>query len=63
MPGCHILVEALDGIGTRELAELLVHVVCSRTRVVTKPYTEVLDFQWLLFMNLRGPHRARDEKT
>ena len=52
MPGSHILVEALDSVGTREFTELLVHVVCTRTRVVAEPDTEVLDLQMLLFMDL-----------
>jgi len=51
MPGSHVLVEALDGICTRELAVLLVHVMCTRTRVVANPDTEVLDLQGLLFVN------------
>lgn len=54
VPSGHILVHALDGICTRQLAELLVHVVGSRTRVVAQPDAKVLDFQWLLFMNLCG---------
>jgi hypothetical protein len=53
MPGSHILVEAPDGIRTCELAVFLVHVVCTRTRVVANPDTEVLDLQWLLFVNLQ----------
>jgi len=53
MPGGHILIEALDGIRARELAVLLVHVMCTRARVVTDPDTEVLDFQRLLFVNLQ----------
>jgi len=51
MPGSHILVEAPDGIRTCELTVFLVHVVCTRTRVVANPDTEVLDLQWLLFVN------------
>ena len=54
MPGCHILVEALDGIGTREFAELLVHVVGSGTRVVAEPDAEVLHLERLLLADLHG---------
>jgi hypothetical protein len=52
MPGSHVLVKALDCISTGEVAELLVHVVGSGTRVVTEPDTEVLDLQRLGLMNL-----------
>lgn len=52
VPCSHVLVEALDCIGTGEFAELLVHVVGSRARVVAEPDTEVLDFQRLGLMNL-----------
>ena len=59
VPGGHVLVEALDGISTAEVAELLVHVVGTRSRVVAKPDTEVLDLQGLLFVDLRGqPYAA-----
>jgi len=51
MPGCHVLVKALDCISAGEITELLVHVVGSRARVVTEPDTEVLDLQRLGFMN------------
>ena len=57
MPGRHILVKALHGIGTGEITELLVHVVRSRTRVVSQPDAEVLDLQRLLFMDLSGEER------
>ena len=50
--GSHVLVEALYGISTSEFTELLVHVVGSRTRVITKPDAEVLDLQRFLLMNL-----------
>ena len=43
VPGSHILIEALDGICTCELAIFLVHVVCPRAGIVTEPDTEVLD--------------------
>jgi hypothetical protein len=50
--GSHVLVKRLDSVGTRELTELLVHVVGTRARVVTDPHAEVLDLQGLLLMNL-----------
>jgi len=31
VPSSHVLVEALDSIGTRELTEFLVHVMCTGT--------------------------------
>ena len=48
----HILVEGLDGVGTAELTELLVHVVGAATGVVADPDAEVLDLQGLLLLNL-----------
>ena len=35
MAGGHVLIEALDSIGTAEFTELLVHVVRARTRIVS----------------------------
>lgn len=59
VPRSHVLVEGLDGIGTAELTELLVHVVCSGARVVAEPDTEVLNLERLLFVDLRGqPYAA-----
>ena len=52
--GSHVLVEALYGISTSEFTELLVHVVGAGARVVTETDAEVIDLQWLLFVNLRG---------
>ena len=52
----HVLVQRLDGIRPRKLAELLVHVVRARTRIVTQPDTKVLDFQRFLFMDLEKKH-------
>lgn len=57
----HILVEGLDGISTREFTELLVHVVCARTRVVTEPDAEVLRLQRLLLVDLEKARR--EQKT
>jgi len=52
VPSSHVLVEAPDGIGTRQFAEFLVHIVCAGTRVITEPDAEVLDLHRLLFVNL-----------
>ena len=52
VPCSHILVEGLDGIGTGELTELLVHVVRAGARVVAEPDTEVLDLERLLLVDL-----------
>lgn len=52
MPGGHVLVEGLDGVGAAELTELLVHVVCTRTGVITDPDTEVLDLEGPLLRDL-----------
>jgi hypothetical protein len=54
MPSSHILIEALDGIRTCQLTVFLVHVMCTRTRVVTEPDTEVLDLQRFLFVDLKN---------
>ena len=48
MPRSHILVEALHSIDSAEFTELLVHVVCAGTRIVSEPDTKVLDFQGFL---------------
>jgi hypothetical protein len=52
MPGRHILVERLDSSRTGELTILLVHIVCSRARIVANPDTKVLDLQWPLLRDL-----------
>lgn len=52
--GGHVLVEGLDGGGTREFTELLVQVVRARTRVVTEPDTKVLDLEGLLLVDLQS---------
>ena len=48
----HVLVHGLDGVGSRHVPVLLVHVVRARSRVVTNPDAKVLDLQWALLMNL-----------
>ena len=50
--GSHILVEAVDGIGSGKLTVLLVHVVGSGARVVSDPDTEVLDLLGALLEDL-----------
>lgn len=52
MTSSHILVAGVDSVGTGELTVLLVHVVSSGARVVTKPDTEVLDLEGLLLADL-----------
>ena len=58
--GSHVLVQRLDSARTRELAELLVHVVRARTGIVTQPDANVLDFQWLLFVDLETKKTTRE---
>jgi hypothetical protein len=48
----HVLVASVNGVGARELAELLVHVVSTGARVVTEPDAEVLDLEGLLLADL-----------
>jgi hypothetical protein len=50
--GSHIRVQGLDGIGSGQLTVLLVHVVRARSRVVSQPDTEVLDFLGVLLVDL-----------
>ena len=50
--GSHVRVEGLDGIGSRHLAVLLVHVVGAGARVVTDTDAEVLDLQRSLLVDL-----------
>ena len=52
MPGRHVLVERLDGSGSRQLPILLVHVVRTAPRVVPDPDAEVLDLEGLLLVDL-----------
>jgi len=56
----HILVAGVDSVGTGELTVLLVHVVGTGARVVTKPDTEVLDLEGLLLADLL---RGREGET
>lgn len=50
--GSHVGVEGLNGICSGQLTVLLVHVVCTRTRVVSDPDTEVLDLEGVLLVDL-----------
>lgn len=52
MPGGHILVESLDGVGAGQFTVFLVHVVGTTARVITDPDTEVLNFQGSLLVDL-----------
>lgn len=53
--GGHVGVEGLDGICSGQLTVLLVHVVCTGTRVVSDPDTEVLDLEGVLLVELQYP--------
>ena len=55
MSGCHVLVESLYSLRSRHLSILLVHVVCTRARVISDPDTEVLDLLRALFVDLTIP--------
>lgn len=48
---CHVLIKRFYGVRTSELTELLVHVVRSGARIVTNPYSKILHFQGLLFVD------------
>ena len=48
----HVFVHSLHGITARHLAILLVHVVRAGAGVVAEPDAEVLDFLWLLLVDL-----------
>jgi hypothetical protein len=50
--GGHVLVQRIDGVCSGHFAVLLVHVVCSRSRIVSDPDTKVLDLQRVLFGDL-----------
>lgn len=52
MPGGHILVESLDGVGAGQFTVFFVHVVGATTRVITDPDAEVLNFQGSLLVDL-----------
>lgn len=66
--GSHVLVESVDGIGSRHLTVLLVHVVGARARVVADPDTEVLDLLRALLVDLptqsapKIPYRSPGEE-
>ena len=54
MPGSHVLVHGLDGIGTAKVAVLLVHVVGTRSRVISQPDAKVLDLEGSLLEDLQN---------
>jgi len=51
VPSGQVLVQSLDGTDSGELPELLVHVVGSRSRVVSEPDTKVLDLEGSLLVD------------
>ena len=53
VPGSEVLVKSLDGTNSGKLSELLVHVVGSRSRVVSEPDTKVLDLEGTLLVDLK----------
>ena len=50
--GSQVLVHVLNSLSTGHGAVLLVHVVSSRSRVVSNPDAEVLHLHWLLLVDL-----------
>lgn len=52
MPGGHILVKSLDGVGAGQFTVFLVHVVGAAARVVADPDTKVLNFQGSFLVDL-----------
>jgi hypothetical protein len=61
VPGSEVLVKSLDGTDSGKLPELLVHVVGSRSRVVSEPDTEVLDLEGTLLVDLQQGREEQDE--
>lgn len=52
--GGHVLVESLNGVRSGQLSVLLVHVVSTRSGVVSDPDAEVLDTEGVLLSDLCG---------
>ena len=52
--GKFLLTTLGDGSTCRQITILAVHVVCSGTRIITKPDSEVLDLFWFLLENLQN---------
>merc|ERR1719239_2085622 len=52
VPCSHVTVALRDGRVDGQVPVLAVHVVCSRTRVIPQPNTEVLDLEGLLLPDL-----------
>lgn len=63
VPRSHVLVEAFDSICTRELAEFLVHIMCTGAGIVTEPDAKDLDLQRPLLVNLRNKGSKRKTKS
>lgn len=60
--GSHVGVQSLDGIGSRHLTELLVHVVSAGAGVVADPDTEVLDGLGALLSDLQKVHCQNENR-
>jgi len=58
MASGHVLVQALDSVGTSEFSELFIHVVRATARVVTNPNAKVLHFERFALVNLMYPHQS-----
>ena len=54
MTGSHITIALCNSSRDSQISVLTVHVVGTRTRIITKPDTKVLDLQWASVMDLVG---------
>ena len=52
--GSHITIALCNSSRDSQISVLTVHVVGTRTRIITKPDTKVLDLQWASVMDLVG---------
>jgi len=52
----HVLVTGIDSIDSGQLAILLVHVMCARTRVISNPDAKILDLERLPLAYLADGH-------
>ena len=50
VPRLHITVQRIHGLRPRHLPILLVHVVCTTSRIVSNPYAEVFHFEGSLLV-------------
>ena len=52
MSGSHVLIQSLNGICSRHLPVLLVHIVRAGAGIVSDPDTKVLNLQWAFLKDL-----------